>query len=424
MNNNKEIQIRCRGSRELPYDKLKTFQGNLKEMTKENCRKLKSSILKYGWCAPVFVWGEDYILDGHGRLLVLAELLKEGYSIGDLPVVDIQADTKKQAGEILLAINSKFQTITDQGLHEFMAAMEIGFDELDGFALDMDLERFGNEYFTENGLTDPDEIPEVTEPTTKAGDLWLLGEHRLLCGDATKVEDVNRLMDGRKADMVFTDPPYGINYSGGRTQVVATKTYGKLKNDDLQGADLGNLLLNVFLNNKSEADVYVCVSPIMQAPYLQFIESSGKKIDAVIVWDKKNAGLGYMAYRRQTEFILFVKGGEFKKGDKSDFDLWSIGKDLTTAYIHGTQKPVALPIRAIQNSSKQGDIVLDLFLGSGSTLIAAEKTGRICFGVELDEHYVSVIIERYENFSGKQAVLDATGETFSQVKQRQFDAKQ
>lgn len=150
MNKNKEIQIRCHGSRELPYDKLKTFQGNLKEMTKENCRKLKGSILKYGWCAPVFVWGENYILDGHGRLLVLAELLKEGYSIGALPVVDIEADTKKLAGEILLAINSKYQTITDQGLYEFMETMEIGFDELGCFELsDINLEKFAIEYYKE-----------------------------------------------------------------------------------------------------------------------------------------------------------------------------------------------------------------------------------------------------------------------------------
>ena len=113
--NNKQIPIRCKGNRYLPFDKLKNFQGSLKEMSEANAGKLKASILKYGWVAPVFVWGGDYILDGHGRLLVLGELLKDGYTIGELPVVDIEAQTKKEAAEILLAINSKYQTITDEG---------------------------------------------------------------------------------------------------------------------------------------------------------------------------------------------------------------------------------------------------------------------------------------------------------------------
>ena len=173
----------------------------------------------------------------------------------------------------------------------------------------------------------------------------------------------------------------------------------------MQGEELVNLICNVFNFNKKEADVYICVSPIMQKPFLDYIEQRGKELNAVIVWDKKQPGLGYMAYRRQCEFILFVKGKPFKKGDTTDFDLWSISRDDATTYVHGTQKPVGVSARAIKNSSKQDDNVLDFFGGSGSTLIACEQLCRNCFMMELDPHYVDVIIARWEKFTGQKAVL-------------------
>lgn len=208
---NKQIPIRCKGNRYLSYGRLKTFQGDLKEMSEANAGKLRASILKYGWVAPVFVWGGDYILDGHGSLLVLGELLKEGYTIGDLPVVDIEARTKKEAAEILLAINSKYQTITDEGLYRFMHEMELELDDLSIFELpDIDLKDFEAGFFTdETEAAEEEEIPEVPiEPKTKRGDLYVLGRHRLLCGNSTSVDDVERLMDGHKANLVITSPPY------------------------------------------------------------------------------------------------------------------------------------------------------------------------------------------------------------------------
>jgi DNA modification methylase len=142
----------------------------------------------------------------------------------------------------------------------------------------------------------------------------------------------------------------------------------------------------------------------MQKPFLDYIEGAGKKINAVIVWDKKQPGLGYMAYRRQCEFILFIKGGEFHKGDPSDIDLWRIGRDDGTTYVHGTQKPVGVSGRAINNSSKEGNIVLDLFGGSGSTLIACEQLHRKARLMELDPHYCDVIIARWEKLTGQKAI--------------------
>src|SRR3989304_9503964 len=158
--NLKQIPIRCKGNRYLPYDKLKTFQGDLKEMTEANAEKLKASILKYGWVAPVFVWGSDHILGGHGRLLVLGQLLEEGYAIEDLPVVDIEARTKKEAAEILLAINSKYQTITDEGLYRFMDEMELELGDLAIFELpDIDFKGFEAEFFSEDTEAEEEEIP-------------------------------------------------------------------------------------------------------------------------------------------------------------------------------------------------------------------------------------------------------------------------
>ena len=157
----KTIAIKCKGNRYISHSELKTFQGNLKEMTKDNARKLRASILKHGWVAPVFVWNKKEILDGHGRLLVLAELLEEGYTIDKLPVVDIEAKTKKEAAEILLAINSKYQSVTEEGLQEFMFNMDLSMDDLADIELpDIDFEHFKSNFFSEN--LPGDKEPEKT----------------------------------------------------------------------------------------------------------------------------------------------------------------------------------------------------------------------------------------------------------------------
>lgn len=153
----KQIPIKCKGNRNLSYKELKTFQGNLKEMSKSNAEKLKKSILKYGWIAPIFVWNKDYILDGHGRLLILGELFKIGYQIDNLPIVDIEAKTKKEAAEILLAINSKYQNITEEGLYQFVNEMELDLTDIKIFELPaIDMERFEMGYFAD--LTKKEDI--------------------------------------------------------------------------------------------------------------------------------------------------------------------------------------------------------------------------------------------------------------------------
>ena len=162
-------------------------------------------------------------------------------------------------------------------------------------------------------------------------------------------------------------------------------------------------------------DIYICVSPKNQKPFLDAIYKAGKQVDHVIVWDKKFIGLGYMSIRRQCEFILMINNKPFKKGDKSENDLWSIGRDNLKEYQHGTQKPVALPQKAIEHSSKKMDLVLDLFGGSGSTLLACEKTMRKARIMELDPMFADVIIQRYQNYTGKDAIHLETNKTYNEL---------
>ena len=251
-------------------------------------------------------------------------------------------------------------------------------------------------YQPKEGLTDDDEMPEKVETICKTGDLWQLGNHRLLCGDATKREDVERLMGGEKADMVFTDPPYGIDYSGGRTQVVRHKPYGRIQGD--KEANVSHFI-EAILSVKAR-DIWVCCSPVNLAPVLRPFDILGG-VNAIIVWDKGNVGLGYQWVRRRCEFIIFWTSRDKPKEAESEQDLWEIPTDDKRMLQHGAQKPVALVERAIKFSN--GAIVLDPFGGSGSTLIACQKLGRRCFMMEIEPFYCDVIIQRWQNFTGQKA---------------------
>ena len=394
-------------------DDLIPYVNNSRTHSDEQVTQIASSIREFGFTNPVLIDEQGGIIAGHGRLMAAKKLKLE--QVPTITLVGL-SDAQRKAYVIAdnkLALNAGWD----------LELLKIEIDELKDLDFDIDLLGFNADELADlipeiETLADgkEDEVPEPpVDPVTKRGDIWLLGNHRLMCGDSIMIDDVEKLMNGNKADMVFTDPPYGIDYSGGRTQVVNEKDYGKIKNDALEGEDLGNLISQIFNFTKSEADYYICVSPIMQKPFLDYIEAQNKKISAVIVWDKKQAGLGYMAYRRQCEFILFIKGGKFKKGDKSDFDLWSISRDNGKDYVHGTQKPVAVPERGIGNSSKKEDAVLDLFGGSGSTLIACEKLSRNAFVMELDEKFVDVIIKRWQDYTGKEATLESTGETYNSM---------
>ena len=236
-----------------------------------------------------------------------------------------------------------------------------------------------------------DDVPDVPEePKSKLGDIYQLGSHRIMCGDSTKLEDVDKLMDGKKADMVFTDPPYNVAFNG------RSGKFDVIKNDDLSDNDF-QIFIDKFLaviEHINANTYYICCNWAFYG-ILQVV----LKPKSCIVWAKNVFGLG-RGYRHQHEFILF--DGLIDPDIKNESDLWQIKKDVN--YKHPTQKPVEIPARAIKNSSKNGNIVVDIFLGSGSTLIACEKTERICYGMELDPKYIDVIIQRWEDYTGQKAV--------------------
>jgi DNA modification methylase len=248
-----------------------------------------------------------------------------------------------------------------------------------------------------------DEVPEPpVDPITKPGDLWVLGEHRLLCGDSTKADDVGRLLAGSKAGIVFTDPPYGINFqSNFREQ---TPQFKKIANDDAI-LEIWPVLWSAM---SSDAAAYVCTRWDV---YHKWLESSEQfDVKNCVVWYKRGGGLGDLqnSYSPNHEFIIVAHKGTAALRGKRLADVWEVGRDAVTSYAHPTQKPVGLPAIAIESHSDKGDVVLDLFLGSGTTLIAAEQLGRKCYGMEISPQYCDVIVKRWETLTGKKAELEAS----------------
>jgi DNA modification methylase len=250
------------------------------------------------------------------------------------------------------------------------------------------------------GLTDEDAVPEVPEtPKTVLGDVWVLGNHRLMCGDSTSIDAVEKLMDGRKADMVFTDPPYGVNM----------QRSGSIKGDaSMEDAEIiiSGAISTASIVSKQGASWYFWVGFRAYAfTHMEILKY--RKVSNCIVWKKPSIGMGKGGYRFQHELCVFA--GEVES--RSVSDVWEFGRD--TSSLHPTMKPVDLVCHGLENSSKSGDEVLDLFGGSGSTLIACEKINRNARLMELDPKYCDVIIKRWQDFTGKQAVHAETGETFN-----------
>ena len=253
----------------------------------------------------------------------------------------------------------------------------------------------------EAGLIDDDEIPEVKESIVKRGDIWQLGGHRVMCGDSTSSDDVEKLMNGEKADMVFTDPPYGVNYQGG-----ALTKRTKLDNDQKNTNIYQDFLPNIIIYTEDKAPIYIWHAA-GYADMASHLWDVGIEIRSQIIWNKNMAQFGALSaqYKQKHEpcFYCYKKGNApYWYGATNEVTVWDVSRESKNEY-HPTQKPIELSLRALNNSSKISDIVLDVFLGSGSTLIAAEKINRKCYGMELDEKYCDVIINRWEQFTGLKA---------------------
>lgn len=352
-----------------------------------------AEILEYqGWRYPIKVSkASGYITAGHGRLLAAKKLgLKvvpvnfQDYDSEEQEYADVTADNAIAlwAELDLAAINAK---LPDLG-------PEFNIDTLG-------IKDFILEPAEKVALCDEDEIPEKVEAKTKLGDLYILGEHRLLCGDSTDLETVEKLTLGH-CDMIFTDPPYGMNFQSNYRK--ATPQFDKIKNDD-NILEISNILWA--LMNENTAAYICCRWDLYDLWLAQF-----KKVFSVknlVVWHKPGGGMGDLinSYQPAHEFLMVIHHGLAPLREKRYSDVWTISKDASSSYKHPTQKPVELAEFAIKNHSDNGNTVVDLFGGSGSTLIACEKTNRKCFMMELDPHYCDVIVARWEKYTGKKAVL-------------------
>lgn len=393
----------------MKISELLPDQRNANKGTKRGAEMIEDSLRKYGA-------GRSILLDKYNRVIAGNKTLEQAGQIGMENVVVVESDGSKivavkrtdldleqdaKAKELAVADNRAGQVSLDWD-GDVLAELAQECD-LSGFFSEDELAALLPETAPGELLTDEDEVPEApAEAETKLGDLYILGKHRLLCGDSTNIQHVERLMDGAKADMVFTDPPYGMSYEGGRSK----KQFGMIKNDDAKGDNLIALVRDALgsavIVRKEGGAAYVCFPWRTYAEFEDAVLAAGLSVDSCIVWDKKSVGLGHQDYRPQHEFIFYSKGGQFY-GDRSQSDVWYMSRGNTGGYVHPTQKPVELVEKALLNSSKQGDAVLDVFGGSGSTLIACEKTGRSCYMMELDPIYCDVIVKRWENATGKKA---------------------
>ena len=380
---------------QLKVNDLIPFINNSRTHSEEQVGQVAASIREFGFTNPILVDGDNGIIAGHGRLMAARKL-----GLESVPSIRLTHLSEAQKRAYVIADN---KLALNAGWDEELLSLELG--ELQAIDFDLSLIGFSEDELAgllvtelEDGLTDEDAVPEPPEtPTTVEGDVWVLGNHRLMCGDSTSIDAVNKLMDGNKVDMLFTDPPYNVAFNG------RSGKHDVIKNDDLSDDDFSTFIDDVIQTIKT-------IDPPIYYIWCNWnfygILQNQLEYKTCVVWAKNVFGLGN-GYRHQHEFCLF--NGKIDGHIKNESDLWSIKKD--SKYMHPTQKPVELSVRAFSNHIKQKN-VLDLFGGSGSTLIGAEQTGRNSFVMELDPKYCDVIIKRWQEFTGKQAIHEETGKPY------------
>lgn len=398
-----------------PIEALIPYARNSRTHSDAQVAQIAASIREFGWTNPVLVDGSNGIIAGHGRVLAARKL-----GFDQVPVIELAHLTESQKRAYVLADNKLAENAgwDDELLRiELEALQAAGFDlSLTGFD-DDELAALMAELAGNEGLIDDDAVPEVTDdPVSQPGDVWLLGEHRLLCGDATDPVALETLMGSDLADMAFTDPPYNVNYAN-TAKDKQRGTHRPILNDNL-GEGFAGFLSAACANllAYSKGAVYIAMSSSELDTLQLAFRGAGGKWSTFIIWAKNTFTLGRADYQRQYEPILYGwRDGvdHFWCGDRDQGDVWFINKPVKND-LHPTMKPVELVERAIRNSSKTRDIVLDLFGGSGTTLIAAEKTQRRARLVELDPKYADVIVKRWQDYTGKAATLAATGKTFAE----------
>ena len=381
---------------------LKPYERNAKLHPKEQIEQIKKSIEKYGNNDPIAVWGKDNIIvEGHGRLMALKEL-----GVKEVEIIRLDHLTDEERREYALVHNKlTMNSDFDMDILELeLADLDFGYDF--GFDYDFDLDIKNSEIIE-------DEAPELPEePTSKIGDVYQLGRHRLICGDSTDLSVIEVLMDGEQADMVFTDPPWNVNYGDVSKNNPQGYKPRSILNDSMSTEAFKDFMTQSFAAmstaSKAGAMTYVVMSSQEWGNLMLALYENGYHWSSTIIWNKDHMVLSRKDYHTKYEPIWYG----WKEGasrihplkDRKQSDVWDFDRPVKSVE-HPTMKPVALVAQAVVNSSNKDDLVLDLFGGSGTTLIACEQLDRTCYMSELDPKYIDVIIERWENFTGQKAVL-------------------
>ena len=391
---------------------LTPYARNSRTHSDEQIAQIAASIREWGWTIPVLVDADGGIIAGHGRILAAQRL-----GIEDVPcmVAAGWSEEKKRAYVIAdnkLALNAGWDDET----------LRLELSELDGLGFDLSLTGFGGDELQvlladhTAGLTDPDAVPDAPEiPVTVAGDVWLLGRHRIVCGSSTEADTVAKVLGDVRPHLMVTDPPYGVEYDPGwRNQAGAasTRRIGKVLNDDR--ADWREAW-SLFPGDVA----YVWHGALHAATVAESLVAEGFTIRSQIIWAKERLVLSRGDYHWQHEpawYAVRSSGTGHWAGDRKQTTIWRISsKDQDTDTVHGTQKPVECMKRPIENNSSPGQAVYEPFSGSGTTIIAAEMTGRHCHAVELSPAYVDVAVKRWQDFTGQQATLEGDGRSFDEV---------
>jgi DNA modification methylase len=387
---------------EVAVEALIPYAKNSRTHSDAQVAQIAASIKEFGWTNPILVDGTKGIIAGHGRLMAARKL-----GLVKVPVIELKDMTESQKKAYVIADN---QLAINAGWDIELLKIEVTDLNEDGF--DLELLGFDNKMLdsllepeVKEGLTDEDQVPEVPkEPKTKLGDVYILGEHRLMCGDSTSIESVEKLTDGL-VDILVTDPPYNVNYEG------ATKDKLKIMNDSMDDSSFRQFLRDAFVAAdavmKQGAVYYIWHADSEGYNFRGACRDAGWTVRQTLIWAKDSMVMGRQDYHWKHEPCLYG----WKDGAAH---LWASDRKQTTIIeckkprvndIHPTMKPVELMEYQILNNTKGQDVVLDLFGGSGSTLIACEKTGRKARLMELDPKYCDVIVKRWEDFTGKQAIL-------------------
>lgn len=386
----------------LPVDSLKPAAYNPRKKLKKGDKeyeKIKKSIVEFGYVDPIIVNFDGTVIGGHQRLTVLSDL---GYK--EVQCVQVRIDDENKVKALNVALNKITGTWNEELLADLMVDLQDANFNLDitGFEAPEIDQLFSKVHNKEVKEDDFDVDGELTKPTiSKQGDIWHLGKHRVICGDSTKLETYQLLLGNKKANLVVTDPPYNVNVE---------ETAGKIKNDDMSDADFYQFLFNMFVNveqsMEDDASIYVFHADTEGLNFRKAFKDAGFYLSGCCIWKKNTLVLGRSPYQWQHEPVLYgwkQKGKHQWFSDRKQTTIWEYDRPKSSKE-HPTMKPVQLMAYPIQNSSMRGTLILDPFLGSGSTLIAADQTGRVCYGIELDEKFVDVIVKRYMEATEKSNV--------------------